>query len=267
MSRPLIGITCNTLAASDWTVAAGIAAPGQEFQGLASDYPHMVEKAGGAPVVLPLTRDIDAAKDLWDSLDGLIISGGNDVSPFLYHERIAKECGALDPARDTYEITALHYALAKKMPVLGICRGIQIFNAALGGSNYQDLMTNGFEQHTLLAMPRNEPSHSVSVVPGSLLAEVLGDEKLWVNSFHHQAVRDLAAPLQAMARSEDGVIEAVYLPDQPFAMAIQWHPEMMFDSDRQLKIAQALVGAACTAGNPIRVNPERREEKSVRNGD
>lgn len=243
MSTPLVGITCNSIGATNWTVEMGIAAPGQDFQGLAVDYLDMLERAGAIPVILPITKDLNRAEQLWGKLDGLLLSGGNDVSPLVYHERIAKNCGKLDNTRDAYEIAAAKYAIAHNLPVFGICRGIQLLNAALGGTNYQDLLTSGFEQHSILVNPRNEATHSVQLSKGSVLAGILQAEEVMVNSFHHQAVHELAPSLEAIAFSEDGVVEAVCVPGHPFAIATQWHPEMMFDSDQQLKIACAFVEA------------------------
>ena len=247
MAKPLIGITCNTIGATDLTVKMGIGAPGQDFQGLAVDYLNMIQKAGAVPVILPITDKLEDAEELWSRLDGLLLSGGNDVSPKHYQERIAKECGTPDHPRDAYEIAAAQYAVRSGLPLLGICRGIQLLNAALGGTNYQDLLANGFEQHTILVCGRNEGTHCVQVERDSVLYHIFQCEQLEVNSFHHQAVRVLAPCLEAMAHSEDGVVEAVRVKDHPFAVATQWHPEMMFDSDQQLKLATAFV-QACQAG-------------------
>ena len=244
MKKPVIGITCNILPASHWTVDMGIAAPNQDFQGAASDYINLVVKAGGTPLFLPTIEDLDTAKALWEHLDGILISGGNDVDPGLYNESIDAKCGAIDLPRDRYEKAALSFALEQKMPVLGICRGIQLFNAALGGTNYQDLMDAGFKQHTILAYPRNAASHTVDIERDSLLHHILGKTRIGVNSFHHQAVKVAAPGFKIIARSDDGVAEAAQLGSQAFALAVQWHPEMMYDSDEQLEIAKAFI-AAC----------------------
>ena len=227
MYKPLIGITCNTMPASDVNVKNGIAAPGQDFQGLAVDYLNALEKAGAIPVVLPVIEDLEGAKRLWERLDGILLSGGNDVSPELYNECIKKECGVLDRMRDTYEVAAAQYFVSQNRPVLGICRGIQLMNAAFGGSNYQDLPSEGFERHTILDCERNEPTHSVKLEKEGLLFDILRAEEIAVNSYHHQAVHRPAESLNIEAWSKDGVIESVSVKDHPFALAVQWHPEMM----------------------------------------
>lgn len=243
MKRPIIGISCNILPASHWTVDMGIAAPNQDFLGAATDYIDMIVRSGGTPLFLPTIADLDAAAELWERLDGMLISGGNDVDPALYHERIDTKCGAIDLPRDRYEAAALRFALQHDMPVLGICRGIQLFNAVLGGTNYQDLLDAGFKQHTILSYPRNAVSHTVDIEKDGLLYEIFGKTELGVNSFHHQAVKDPAPGFKVLARSSDGVIEAAQVEGQSFALAVQWHPEMMYDSDEQLKIAKAFVSA------------------------
>ena len=243
MNAPFIGITCNVLRNIPETVTAGIGAPEQSWQLLAEDYLRMIEKAGGIPVMLPIGTDPLCACHLWERLDGILLSGGNDVSPMLYQERISPKCGALDNSRDQYEIALAKFAVERGIPILGICRGLQIFNVAFGGSLYQDLPSSGFELHTILTNPRNEGTHSVVLESETPLAKIMEASEIMVNSFHHQAVRSLAPPLQKMAVSEDGVIEAAYLPGAAFAMAVQWHPEMMYDNEQQQKIASALVEA------------------------
>lgn len=243
MNKPFIGITCNIIPASHWTVDMGIAAPNQDFQGLATDYLNMIQWADGIPVILPTVDDLGEARLLWEKLDGILLSGGNDVNPQIYHQRIKPQCGPVDLSRDRYEAAALAFALEQRYPVLGICRGIQMFNAALGGTNYQDLIVNGFEEHSILAYPRNATSHAVRLEPDSILAQIFQTLEIGVNSFHHQAIHELAPPLIPLAVSEDGVIEAVQVKDHPFAIAVQWHPEMMYDSQQQLQFARAFVQA------------------------
>ena len=231
MKTPIIGITCNTLDLIPQTLDEGIAAPGQDWQLIASDYVRIVEKAGAVAVLLPITTDIEKAKVLWRSLDGILISGGNDVDPTLYKERISGKCGAIDTCR----------ALANDIPVLGICRGIQVFNVAIGGTLYQDLPSAGFESHTILAKKRNEGTHTVTLNENGWLYDVLKEKDILVNSFHHQAVKDLGKGATVLAKSDAGLIEAISIDNSKFAVAVQWHPEMMFDSEEQLDLIKAFV--------------------------
>ena len=243
MKSPVIGITCNALPLVSESVSGGIGVPSQSWQLLAEDYLRMIEKAGGIPLILPISDNPQQTLPLWQKLDGLLLSGGNDVDPLLYQERITAKCGSLDTARDNYEVSAAKFAVANHLPILGICRGIQILNIALGGTLYQDLPSSGFELHCILAKKRNQGSHYIKITENSLLANILGTTKVLVNSFHHQAVRSPSSQLEVIAVSEDGVIEAVTKPGPTFTLAVQWHPEMMYDNAQQQKIAAAFIKA------------------------
>lgn len=205
-----------------------------------------IEEAGGLPVMLPLTTDGVALGQLVQELDGLLLTGGQDVSPLLYGEEPLPECGAACLERDEMESLLLAAALKENKPILGICRGIQFLNAALGGTLHQDLPTqwpSGVEHHQ--TPPYNRPVHQVSIQRGSPLHRLLGVEQLAVNSYHHQAVKTLAPRLEVMATSEDGLVEAVFLPECPFVWAVQWHPEFSFEIDpRSRKIFHAFLEAA-----------------------
>ena len=234
MSKPLIGLT-----------------PGHNTESqdifMRPTYMEALSAAGAIPVVLPLTVSQEDCGKLAETFDGFLFTGGPDPHPFLFGQETHRNCGNISLRRDTMETALLSAVMKTGKPVLGICRGIQLLNAALGGTNYQDLLANGFEQHTILVCGRNEGTHCVQVERDSVLYHIFQCEQLEVNSFHHQAVRVLAPCLEAMAHSEDGVVEAVRVKDHPFAVATQWHPEMMFDSDQQLKLATAFV-QACQAG-------------------
>lgn len=236
--KPLIGITCNF----DPTDSAGMlthfGVAGQGFHMLAEHYIKAVEKAGGIPIMIPIYQDFDNAKTLVDRMDGILISGGNDVDPQRYGELISKECGGIVPERDEQDIAIVKYVIeATSKPILGICRGIQVFNIAMGGTIYQDLGKAGFHDHFISAMPLNHASHEVVVEEKCLLYDIFGAKKVAVNSFHHQAVKNLGNHLVTIARSAtDGVVEAVEIPGNRMALAVQWHPEMMYDSDEQAKI-------------------------------
>lgn len=242
MRQILIGITCNYLAEVPDAFHAGIGAKEQAWQLIAQDYLDAVWKAGGIPVLIPIDREADRACGILNTIDGLIISGGNDVSPSLYGERVTC-CGSLDPERDRYEMELLKKALEMDLPVLGVCRGIQIMNVFFGGTLHQDVVTDGLYLHSILTNRRNVPVHSVVVEEDTLLGSILGSGKHWVNSLHHQAVKDLAPALVASAKTEEGIAEGVELPGKKFVAAVQWHPEMMYDDDTQQGIFRAFLKA------------------------
>lgn len=203
-------------------------------------------EAGGLPVVLPLTADGAMLTQIADQCSGFLFTGGQDVTPEIYGAAALPCCGERCPARDEMEQALLPLILERDKPLLGICRGIQILNAALGGTLYQDLP----EQHPSevthrQAPPYDLPAHEVELTADSPLRELLGKERLAVNSCHHQAIRTLAPGLRAMAYAGDGLVEAVCAPDYRWVWAVQWHPEFSFrrDADSR-KLFRAFVAAA-----------------------
>lgn len=204
-----------------------------------------IRAAGGLPVMLPLEAGEAELDQLCGLCDGFLLTGGHDVSPELYGQQRLAVCGATSPERDRMELGVLRRAMSGDKPVLGICRGLQFINAALGGTLWQDLPTQRPSDvcHRQNA-PYDAPTHDVRLVPGSPLAELLGQALLGVNSYHHQAIRDLAAPLEAMAVSPDGLVEAIRHPAQRFLWAVQWHPEFAWKSDpAALAVFRAFVQA------------------------
>ena len=195
-------------------------------------YMEGVAEAGGIPLMLPLTEDGEDISRLLDSIDGILLTGGHDVHPSVYGEEPVPECGAVCRERDAMESELLKQALKRDIPVLGICRGIQFLNAYLGGTLYQDLPTerpSGTEHHQ--KPPYDIPVHRVSVEKASGLSRLLNTDSLSVNSYHHQAIKEKADSLKTMAISEDGIIEAVEMPDKRFVWAVQWHPEFSLRRD------------------------------------
>lgn len=191
-----------------------------------------IADAGGIPVMLPLTYDEDVLRQLVGMCDGLLFTGGHDVSPQLYGERPISASVIFSNERDAMESIALREGMKGEKAILGICRGIQFINAALGGSLYQDLPTqhpSGIEHHQ--KPPYDIPVHEVEIAADTPLHTLLGVDRLAVNSYHHQAVKTIAPGLKAMATAEDGLTEAVYKPDYPFLWAVQWHPEFSFKRD------------------------------------
>lgn len=191
-----------------------------------------ITEAGGLPLMLPLTQEEAAIRQLAQTFDGFLLTGGQDVSPALYGAKAHPRCGETCPARDAMESLLLREALQLEKPVFGICRGIQFLNAALGGTLYQDLPSEhpSPEQHHQTP-PYHLPAHQVHILPDTPLHRLLGKDRLAVNSYHHQAVRSLAPSLQAMAQAPDGLIEAVWMPSKPFVWAVQWHPEFSHETD------------------------------------
>lgn len=204
-----------------------------------------LEEAGAVPIILPLTADGADIARLVDLCNGFLFTGGQDVDPQLYGETMKPFCGELCPARDAMEQKLLRRALEQDKPILGICRGIQFLNAALGGTLYQDLPTeHPSEIEHSMKPPYDQAAHTVRILPDTPLAALLQKQKLGVNSCHHQAIRSLAPSLVEMARSTDDLIEAVYLPGKTFVWAVQWHPEMSLYADEgSRKIFEAFVGA------------------------
>ena len=186
-----------------------------------------VEEAGGIPVILPPRGDPDSLEVLLDHVDGVLFTGGQDVDPAIYGQKPGENCGAICTERDRLETSLLPLCMKRDLPVLGICRGIQLINAALGGTLWQDLPTDRpSEVPHRYNDPDNEVAHRVGLIPGTPLWALLKTDEMGVNSHHHQAIRDLAPCLREMARSEDGLIEAVWHPGKRFLWAVQWHPEM-----------------------------------------
>ncbi len=205
-----------------------------------------VAQAGGLPIMLPLTDDPQEIRQLAAMCDAFLFTGGHDVSPALYGEEPIPQCAETSPARDAMERLLLEEVLASDKPLLGICRGIQFLNAALGGTLYQDLPAQRPSQvNHHQTPPYDMPVHEVRIEKSSPLGELLQTERMSVNSYHHQAIKETAACLQVMARSTDGLTEAVCLPEKKFVWAVQWHPEFAYRTDDHCrKIFEAFVKSA-----------------------
>lgn len=186
-------------------------------------YTDAVINAGGLPLAVSLFEDDEYIKELMHTADGLLLTGGDDVAPELYGETRTDKCGAVSALRDAFEIKAARLAAEKKVPVLGICRGIQVMNVAFGGSLYEDM--GGHMQRE----NKSSPSHFVTVT-SSPIFDIYG-KRSRVNSFHHQAVKRIGDGLRICAVSDDGYTEAVFLPGHPFFVGVQWHPEHMVRTD------------------------------------
>jgi len=210
-------------------------------------YSWCVAETGGVPYILPtLGYDREVALTYLDFADGLLFSGGDDIHPSFYGEFVLEKCQAIDEKRDLFEVELLRGALERGMPVLGICRGMQLIAVALGGSLYQDLSycetAMGFHDGSW-AQTGQIPS--VTVTPGTVLHRILGGEPLRVNCHHHQLVKTLDPKCRVGAVSVDGTIEAIEVLGSPFVVGVHWHPERMVSQEqRHLELFKALVSAA-----------------------
>ena len=242
---PLIGITSNYIFFSD--TAGRFLVKGQNASYIGDDYIHSVRRAGGIPVILPMLDTVDEIRELIGRLDGLILTGGNDVDPMLYGEVARYECGGVQPFRDWSDMTMLRIAYEETtIPIMGVCRGNQVLNVFFGGDLYQDMKTQqpSFHRHFGDIYPRNYAWHGVTLEKDSKVCEAYGKTEMMVNSFHHQAVRKLGKGLKVTAVSDDGVIEGVELEGSRYVVGVQWHPEMMYDSAEHGKFFEHFV-AAC----------------------
>lgn len=217
------------------------------------DYVAGVEQAGGVPVVLPpLPGDPRAAaRAMVEGIDGLLLSGGSDLHPEAYGEEPHPALAETIPERDAFELEMFALALDLGLPVFGICRGMQLMNVALGGALYQDLpsqLGNGEVDHSQ-AEPKWVPRHGVEIEPGSGIAGFCGTGYMKVNSYHHQAVRRLAGGLKMVARSEDGLIEALESTDlsERWLVGVQWHAEALRGSSEHGASQRALFEAHVAA--------------------
>ena len=215
MARPVIGITT--------------AIDDKGFFSLRPEYVHAVEKAGGLPVLLAPGGEVTPHLD---RIDGLMLSGGSDVDPAIYGEA-PHETTQWKRERDDFELALTKAALQRDMPLLAICRGQQVLNVAAGGTLVQDIPSQlpAAGAHYPKDVPRWQTAHEVEVVPGTRLREIVGRDVLEVNSFHHQAVRDVGPGLRLSARGRDGVVEAVESAAHRFVIGVQWHPEAMWNRD------------------------------------
>ena len=241
MSKPIIGITSNTILAESTIV------PGMTRVYVSADYINAVTIAGGIPFLLPPLSDLADAREQIMTIDGLILSGGLDVDPFMYGEEPLEKLGTINIFRDEYELMVIKLASELGKPILGICRGIQIINVAHGGTLYQDMSyiegcnIKHFQNVTI----RDALWHTVDIDPTSSLATIINRQNLRVNSYHHQAIKTVAPGFIATAYSKDGVIEAIEHQGDPFILGIQWHPEMLAKKRSvMLPIFEALVKKA-----------------------
>ena len=241
--RPLIGISCS-MGQAIYSMHQDN--PPQLQHRMNDTYVNAVLRAGGIPVILPNIEDVSCVEEIASRLDGFLLSGGDDVDPAIFGKRATGKLGHVIPRRDNFEIALTQYVINHtNKPLLGICRGIQVLNVAMGGSLHIDLPDAGKLCHSLSMYPRNVCSHDVTVMADTRLAEIMGSGEGRVNSFHHQAIDKLADNLIVSAVStDDNVIEAVELFGDRFILGVQWHPEELTERQEARNLFSAFLDAA-----------------------
>lgn len=204
---------------------------------------------GGIPILLPVHTDSAFINAILDHVDGVYFTGGVDISPLAYGEDPLKDLGSLSMERDCFEIALYQESIKRHLPILGVCRGHQLINVAAGGSLYQDIYWQKPTDHLhLQSMPGKNKFHNVTVVEDTRLHQLFGQTKIQTNSFHHQAVKDLASGFIASAFASDGMIEAIEYVGDLFILGIQWHPELMYRHHNEFPaIYEAFITAARNA--------------------
>src|SRR5215813_5916954 len=235
--RPLVGLTTSVTFGSS---------PERAYVNAA--YVRAVQAAGGVPVLLPPHLDEATRAALWTRLEALVLTGGGDLDPARFGETAHAKVYEVSAERDDLELGFTRRALDDGVPLLAICRGIQVLNVALGGTLYQDIPSEpGSSIDHSQKAPRHQPTHHVKVMgEGTRLGAVVGSTELEVNSFHHQAIKRLGAGLREVAWAEDGIIEGVEMTDaRSFVLGVQWHPEDLVDHDAAARaLFTAVVNAA-----------------------
>ena len=206
-----------------------------------------LEAVGAAPVLLPLALGADTLRSLFDRIDGLFLAGGGDLNPACYQVEKSVKTEGIDDLRDDTELLLTRWALDEDKPLLGVCRGVQTLNVAAGGTLLQDIheqLPDAMRHQYFPEFPRNYVAHDVSTIEGTRLAELLGSATR-VNSFHHQALAEVAQGFRVSALAPDGVIEAIEGAGNQFAIGVQWHPESLIDTNQGMyRLFEAFVHAA-----------------------
>ncbi len=237
MSSPLIGITTYRQTHEE----------GFPLFSLPEAYVQAISQAGGLPVLIPLGLQENLVKHLLLHLDGILFSGGGDVAPDRFGAEPHPEVNFVDHDRDRVEIQLVRDVIEKGLPFLGICRGIQVVNVALGGTLYThlpDQLNNALCHSHINSNPRDYLAHEVFIEPGSSLGEILEESRIMVNSMHHQGIACLAKDLKPTVHASDGLVEGVELKDYSFGLAVQWHPEWLTAHTQMRALFQSFVKAA-----------------------
>lgn len=231
MKKPLIGVSGSHM------VDGGGMFPGYHRSYVNDDYIRSVIDAGGIPVILPYTADDEVVRETMEHVDGLLLSGGHDLYPLTYGEEPKQGLGGIWPARDHFDFLLVEMAKKRGLPIMGICRGLQIVNVYHGGSLYQDLKydKNCYIKHFQNQSPAM-PTHTVTIEADSHFAEIVGCTSWMTNTHHHQTVNKVGKGLRVVATAKDGTVEALEATDYPYLMSYQFHPEMMSVDNEKAKL-------------------------------
>lgn len=203
-------------------------------------YAIAVEKAGGVPVIIPILESEDNLEPLLEKLDGIILTGGNDMRPELYQEGLHEKTSLMHPRREKHDLLLARKVLDSKLPFLGICGGMQLLNVVAGGSLYRDIADEykSTQPHLMIG---NSYFHSVAITEGSRLESIVGKKEIETNSLHHQSIKNVGKGFRAVARAADGVIEAIEIESSHFGLGIQWHPELLTNMPEHIALFKSLI--------------------------
>lgn len=238
MPAPLIGITTGRLADSKENVTR---------MAVGEAYIQSIHRVGGVSILIPVGLSAGGLEQIFSHLDGVLFTGGGDINPQIYNGKAHNAVYGIDGARDEMEIALVKLAVSQKLPFLGICRGIQVINVALGGTLYTDISSHhpGALKHDYFpGYPRDYLSHSIQVAENSILSFILKNTSPQVNSMHHQGIEQIAPSLVSTAFAPDGLVEGIEMPDHPFGIGVQWHPECLPELESMQALFDSLVQAS-----------------------
>lgn len=235
MLAPLIGITIHPETDPDRT----------SLDILVEAIVQRVESAGGLPLLIPLGLNEKTLRQLYQRLNGVLLSGGGDIDPAHYGAEMQAGIVGVDAERDRTEMTLVRWLAKDRKPFFGICRGVQVINVALGGTLYTEVSEQADAlEHSCAHLPNDSRSHEVKIEEDSALAKVIGQPIVAVNSLHHQSLKTIASGLRVSAFAPDGIVEAIEIPNRPFALGVQWHPECLPEAPEMRRLFEAFVTAS-----------------------
>jgi putative glutamine amidotransferase len=238
MTSPLIGLTTRNNTDLKLNIPI-ITSP--------RSYTQALIRAGAIPVLIPVNLDLALIPDLLQRLDAIIFTGGGDIALDHFEGEDHAKIYGVDPERDSIEIHLAQQIVAMEMPFMGICRGFQVLNVALGGAlhtHIEDQLPGALQHACFTTHPTDHQAHSIDLKPDSILAEIYQSEQVLVNSLHHQGAKHIAGIWEEIGWAPDGLVEAISLPSHPFGLGVQWHPEWMPEDLHQQKLFAALIKAA-----------------------